>query len=171
MVRLRSPAPGKPRQRQPVAYSTVIDLYSMNVTNSAPIVITDGYHNRIALGANGQLFIGARTCTEIIPPVPVPQGAEIRGCLSIYNTLTDAVGSVAPGGVLIPAVNGDVTGIQPISTRNVVYLVQGQHVQGGTLYIYDTTIDALENNPHDPNNPGQIFGLVGDFFDVKTVDF
>ena len=31
--------------------------------------ITDGYHNRIAIGPNGQLFIGARTCTEIIPPV------------------------------------------------------------------------------------------------------
>jgi hypothetical protein len=156
----------------------------MSVTNTAPIVITDGYHDQIALGPNGQLFIGAHTCTEVIPPLPPPAGAEIRGCLSIFNTLTTAVGSAPPGGVLIPPENGDVTGLQPIAKRNeqagqnqlaqqVVYVVQGQGVanQGGTLYIYDTTIDALEYNPNDINNPGQIFGLVGDLVDVKTVDF
>ena len=59
----------------------------MSVMTSG-IAITDGYHNRIAMGANGQLFIGARTCTEIVPPQPPPPGAEIRGCLSIYNSLT-----------------------------------------------------------------------------------
>lgn len=151
---------------------TIFDLSSMSVTNTSPIVITDGYHNRIAMGANGQLFIGARTCTEIIPPQPIPPGAEIRGCLSIYNTLPNTtVGTNRPGGVLIPPETGDVTGIQPIATRQVVYVVQGWSVQGGTLYIYDATIDALEYNPNDPNNPGQIFGLVGNFFDVKTVDF
>jgi hypothetical protein len=136
-----------------------------------PIVITDGYHTRMALGSNGQLFIGARTCTEIIPPLSPPQGAETRGCLSIYNTLPTAVGSIQPYSVGIPPENGDVTGIQPIATRNVVYVVQGQNVQGGSLYIYDTTIDALEYNPNDPNNPGQISNLVGDFVDVITPDF
>ena len=145
---------------------TIFDTSTMSITNAAPIVITDGYHNRIAMGANGQLFIGARTCTEIIPPQPIPPGAEIRGCLSIYNTLTTAVGSAPAGGVLIPAFNGDVTGIQPISTRLVTYVAQG-----GSLRIYDDTIDAFEYNPNNPNNPGQIFGLVGNFIDVKTVDF
>ena len=144
---------------------TVVDLPTMTVTNSG-ISITDGYHNRMALGANGQLFIGASTCSEI------STAAETRGCLSIYNTLKTAVGSVPPGAVLIPPVNGDVTGIQPIATRSVVYVIQGQGVsQGGTLYIYDATIDALYANPNDPNNPGQIFGLVGSFVDVRTVDF
>ena len=85
------------------------------MTNTAPIIITDGYHDRIALGANGQLFIGASTCTEIVPPIPPPPGAETRGCLSIYNTLTTAVGSAPAGGVVIPPANGDVTGIQPIA--------------------------------------------------------
>jgi len=145
----------------------IVDLSTMTVTNTAPIVITDGYHNRIALGANGQLFIGARTCTEIVPPSPNPTGAETRGCLSIYNTLASTkVGSVAPGGVVIPPANGDVTGIQSIANRLVVYVVQG-----GSLNIYDATIDALEYNPNDPNNPGQISNLVGNFVDVKTVDF
>jgi hypothetical protein len=147
---------------------TTFDLNTMSVTNTndAPIVITDGYHNRMAMAANGQLFIGARTCTEI-------STTETRGCLSIYNTLpATTVGSVPPGGVLIPPQNGDATGIQPIADRTVVYVIQGQGVpQGGSLFIYDATIDALENNPNDPNNPGHINGLVGNFFDVKAVDF
>jgi hypothetical protein len=164
---------------------TVFNLNTMSVTNTAPIIITDGYHDLMALGPNGQLFIGAHTCTEILPPYsPPPAGTEVRGCLSIYNTLTTAVGSAAPGGVVIPPANGDVTGIQPIAKRNedagqnplpqqVVYIIQGQGVadQGGALNIYDCTIDALEYNPSDQYNPGEIFGLVGDLYDVVTVDF
>jgi hypothetical protein len=145
---------------------TIFDLNSMTVTNATPIAITDGYHDRIAMGANGQLFIGARTCTEIAPPQPPPPGAEVRGCLAIYNTQNFAVGGAQPGAVVIPPANGDVTGLQPIAQRTVVYVVQG-----GSLSIYDVTIDALEYNPNDPNHPGQIFGLVGYFYDVKTVDF
>ncbi len=145
---------------------TIVNLNTMSVTNTTPIVITDGYHNRIALGPNGQMFIGARGCTEIIPPVPIPPGAEIRGCLSIYNTLNGAVGSVPAGGVLIPAMNGDATGIQPIATRPVVYVIQG-----GSLRIYNDTTDALYDNPNDTNNLGQISNLVGQFIDVKTIDF
>jgi hypothetical protein len=128
---------------------TVFDLTSMTVVNAAPIIITDGYHNRMALGANGQLFVGAKTCSEIIPPIPPPPDAEVRGCLSIYNTLT--------GAVVIPPANGDVTGIEPISNRNVVYLVQG-----GELQIYDTTTDKLQTTQID---------ISGEVIDVKTVDF
>jgi len=140
---------------------TVFDLGSMTVTNTAPIVITDGYHNRMALGPNGQLFIGAHTCAEIAT------ATETRGCLSIYNTLpSTTVGSNPPGGVLFPSANGDVTGIEPIAKRTVVYVIQNN-----SLSIYDTKNDALYNNPNDPNNPGQIFGLIGQFVDVKVVDF
>ncbi len=128
---------------------TIVDLNSMTVVNPAPIVITDGYHNRMALGANGQLFVGAKTCTEIIPPIPPPPDAEVRGCLSIYNTLT--------GAVVIPPASGDVTGIEPISNRNVVYLAQG-----GELQIYDTTTDKLQTTQID---------VSGEVIDVKTVDF
>ncbi len=127
---------------------TVFDLPSMSVTKSG-IVITDGYHNRMALGANGQLFIGAKTCTEIIPPVPPPPSAEARGCLAIYNTQT--------GDVVIPPANGDATGIQPIANRTVVYVVQG-----GELAIYDTATDKLQSTQIDVN---------GQAIDVKTIDF
>jgi len=153
-----------PTQAQYCGQLTVFDLTSMTVVDPATtIVITDGYHNRMALGANGQLFVGARTCTEITAVNP---GDEVRGCLSIYNTLTTAVGAVPAGGVLIPPANGDVTGIQPIAKRTAVYVIQK-----GSLSIYDARTDALEINPNNPNNPGQIANLVGQFVDVKTPDF
>ena len=124
---------------------TVLDLPTMTVTKSG-IVITDGFHDRMAMGANGQLFVGANDCTEI----SVGSGnAEIRGCLSIYNTQT--------GAVVIPPANGDVTGIQPISGRLVVYVVQG-----GELQIYDTTTDKLQTTQ---------INLTGEAVDVKSIDF
>jgi hypothetical protein len=126
---------------------TTFDLASMSVVGS-PVPINDGYHDRIALGANGQLFIGARTCSQ-------------AGCLSIYNTQNSAVGTVPPGGVGFPPVPGDVTGIQPIATRTVVYVVQG-----GTLDIYDTTTDAV-----DAVEEQKLSNLIGDFVDIKTIDF
>jgi hypothetical protein len=115
---------------------TTFDLASMSVVGS-PVSITDGYHNRIALGANGRLFVGARTCSQSV-------------CLSIYNTQT--------GAVVIPPANGDVTGIEPIAKRTVVYVIQG-----GSLGIYDTATDALQTL--------QITNLIGQFVDVKTIDF
>jgi hypothetical protein len=165
-----TPMPAAPCTGQTTAALTcglfsIVDLSTMTLTTSG-IAITDGYHNRMALGANGQLYIGARDCTEIVPPVPTPPGTEIRGCLTIYNTLSTPVGGAAAGGVVIPPANGDVTGIEPISTRQVVYVVQG-----GSLDIYDDTIDALEYNPNNPNNPGKVNALIGNFIDVKTVDF
>lgn len=127
---------------------TVIDLNSMAITKSG-IVITDGLHNHMALGADGQLFIGARDCTEIFA---VNTGDEVRGCLSVYDTKDTVTDTVK-----IPPANGDVTGIEPISTRHVVYLVQD-----GELQIYDTTTVALQDTQID---------ISGEVVDVKTVDF
>jgi hypothetical protein len=128
---------------------SIIDLTSLTVTNPSPIVITDGFHNRLSMASNGQLFIGARKCTEIIPPIPTPPGAEIRGCLSIYNSQT--------GAVVIPSNSGDATGFQPIATRTVVYVIQG-----GELTIYDTTTDKPQSTQID---------LSGEAIDVKSIDF
>jgi hypothetical protein len=95
-----------------------VDVTAGTVTQ--PVLITDGYHNRIEMGANGQLFIGANTCSS--------------GCLSIFNTTTTGSSSV-----IIPPVSGAVTGIQPIRDRDVVYVCQN-----GALFIYDTTTDKLQ---------------------------
>ena len=58
---------------------------------------------------------------------------------------------------MIPPANGDVTGIQPIANRHVVYLVQG-----GELQIYDTTTDKLQATQ---------INIIGQAVDVKTIDF
>jgi len=129
---------------------SVIDTASMTVTGSA--VITDGYHDRMQISQNGQLYIGSHSCTNINIP-----GGEVRGCLSIFNTNSP--------GVVIPPSNGDVTGIQQIAGRDVVYLVQN-----AGLAIYDTDTNQLQVTPGDTlNNNGQV-DIVGQLFDVKLVD-
>jgi hypothetical protein len=110
----------------------VVDVKA--ATAAPPIRITDGYHYRMELGANGQLFVGARTCSS--------------ACLSIFNTSNSAV--------VIPSQSGDVTGIQPIRNRNVVYVCQN-----GGLLIYDTTTDMLQTTQ---------VTIRGQAVDVKLVD-
>jgi len=124
---------------------TVVDLPSMSITGTA--IITDGYHSRMDLN-NGQLFVGSRLCTNI---VPASNGAEQRGCLSIVNT-------TANNAVVVPPENGDATGIQSITGRTIMYVCQG-----GNFYIYDTTTDAIYTV-----TSIQIFGSV---VDVKLIDF
>jgi hypothetical protein len=125
----------------------IVDLDSMTVTSTVPIPITDGYHHRMEISNNGQLFIGATTCSNI------NNAGEVRGCLSIFNTSNSQV--------VIPPDNGDVTGIQPITNRNVVYLCEG-----GYFRIYNTTTDKLQVPP-----AGQSpIVIVGDAVDVKLVD-
>ena len=129
---------------------SVIDTGSMTVTGSA--VITDGYHDRMQISQNGQLYIGSHSCTNINIP-----GGEVRGCLSIFNANSP--------GVVIPPSSGDVTGIQQISGRDVVYVVQN-----AGLAIYDTDTNQLQVTPGDTlNNNGQV-DIVGQLYDVKLVD-
>ena len=126
----------------------VVDLGSMTVTSSAEI--TDGYHNRMEMGANGQLFIGAaRTCSNVNIPPSGGNPGEVRGCLSIFNSGNSKV--------VFGTNNGDVTGLQAIPHRSVVYVVVD-----GELRIYDTTTDKLQSKQID---------LIGQAFDVKVVDF
>ncbi|MFZ0770978.1 MAG: hypothetical protein WCA49_22990 [Candidatus Sulfotelmatobacter sp.] len=134
----------------------LLDVASMTVTSSA--VITDGYHDRIDMSVNGQLFIGSYDCTNV-GNVENPQG-EVRGCLSIFNTTNSAV--------VIPPDNGDVTGLQSFTSRDVEYVAEG-----GNLRVYDTLIDSLLlDNSNDPNIPetGTIV-ITGYVIDVKAVDF
>jgi hypothetical protein len=129
---------------------TAINTNSMTVTGSA--IITDGYHGRMQVSQNGQLFIGSYGCTNINIV-----GGEVRGCLSIFNTNT--------GGVVIPPSNGNVTGLQQITGRNTVYVIQNAE-----LGIYDTTTDALQVTPSNGNNNDGQIDIVGQPFDVKLVD-
>lgn len=129
---------------------TILDAGSLTVTGSA--IITDGRHSRMQISQDGQLYIGAHGCKSI----NIPRG-EVRGCLSVFNTSTAAV--------TIPPQVGDVTGLQPIAGRNIMYVVQN-----GSLSIFDTTTNQLQVSPtNSKNNKGQV-DIVGQPFDVKLVD-
>ncbi len=109
---------------------------SFTVTK-AGISISDGLHSLMSLGSNNRLFIGARTCTNIA-----------NGCLSIFNTSAQTAVLSQP--------KGDVTGMDPITGRNVVYVIEG-----GELVIYDTSTDAPQQTQID---------VVGKAADVKLID-
>lgn len=130
----------------------VIDTSSKTVTTTA--VITDGYHQRMDLTSNGQLFIGARDCTSI-GNSNNPSDGEVRGCLSIYRTVD--------GSVVIPSLTGNVDGLQGFTSRSVEYVAQG-----GRLNVYDTNRDVLLINKFLPQGSINIVGYVAD---VKAIDF
>ncbi|HET9838184.1 MAG TPA: hypothetical protein VFR84_08110 [Candidatus Angelobacter sp.] len=109
---------------------TLSVVNTSSLTAASPVAITDGQHGKMAL-ANGRLYVGATGCT--VDPGTAPN--TVRGCLSIFNT--------GSPGVKFPQEssfrqNFDVTGMQAISNRNVIYIVQG-----GELDIFDTTTDEL----------------------------
>jgi hypothetical protein len=98
---------------------TAIDTVSL--TASAPVTISQGYHDRMAMGANGQLFIGSSGSRGIC-----------SNCLSIFNTTNSKAA--------FPTDTGPVTAIEPITDRSVVYVCQN-----GALKVYDTSTDQLQS--------------------------
>jgi hypothetical protein len=124
----------------------IMDASSLTLANASPILIPDGYHDRMQLSQNGQLFIGSHSCTNVNIA-----GGEVRGCLAIFNTSNSSV--------IIPPQTGDATGIQQISGRDIVYACEG-----GVFQVFDTSTDQLlvQNPPTDL--------IVGYLTDVKLVD-
>lgn len=120
---------------------------------STTFAITDGYHNNLVMAPNNQLFIASRTCTNVIASSTTPG----RGCLSVLNT--------GGGTVYTAAQNGNVTGIQPILNRSVVYVCEG-----GAFAIYDTALDLGSQRKLTPQTTTEIT-IVGQAIDVKLVDF
>jgi len=122
------------------------------LTASAPVVISDGYHNHMELASNNKLFIGATpTCTA--------------GCLTIYDTSANTA--------VVDNNAGNVTGIAPISERSVVYVIEDLPAGSpqcttlpclGELQIYDAAATVQPTL-----TPTQI-DVVGRAVDVKFVD-
>ncbi len=141
-------AGGPPTAASTCGRLTIVDLASLQTTPVQPTaIIPDGYHTHIDISGDGQLFVGSRGCTNIVPLNP---GDEQRGCLAILNTNN--------GNLVIPPDNGDVTGLQPITNRTVFYVVEG-----GQLRIYDTTTDKIYTF--------RSIDIFGNAVDVKLIDF
>lgn len=120
-----------------------------NGTVGATVNITDGTHTKMVMASNNRLYVGASGCTTVNDTAT----GMIRGCLTIFNTSSSAL--------VFPEFNSfrtgfDVTGIQPIANRTVVYVAEG-----GSLDIYDTTTDQLAATQVD---------IIGQAVDVVQVD-
>lgn len=135
-----------------VNLTTMTDPFYNSPANE--IAIPDGYHNRMDLSVNGQLFVGSHDCINI-GNANSPAGGEVRGCLAIYNTNNNSL--------IIPPDNGNVDGLQSFSTRDIEYVAEG-----GNLRVYDTTRDILLINDFLPQGTINIVGYIGD---VKAIDF
>jgi hypothetical protein len=113
-------------------------LTVVNVSNAAapsggaPIPITDGLHEKMALTTTGKLYIGAGACSVETDTAT----GNVRGCLTIFNTSSSTTTFPEESAF---RQNFNVTGLLPITGRNVIYVVQG-----GALDIFDTNTDALE---------------------------
>jgi hypothetical protein len=123
----------------------LVNVNSLTVQNSTPYLIADGYHSLMEVSQDGQLYVGSQGCSN----VDVASG-EVRGCLSIFNTVSPAV--------VVPPETGDVTGIAPVPGRPVVYVVQNLH-----FWIYNTKTNQLEVQTLPTYLPGRPY-------DVKMVD-
>ncbi len=115
----------------------VVNVSNMTRTTTG-VTISDGFHQVMALGANSRLFIGARTCNNVT-----------TGCLSIFNTGSNSATTDSP--------HGDVTGLQPITGRSVVYVIEG-----GELRIINTSNETEQTTPS--------IDVVGKAIDVKLVE-
>ncbi|MFL6299447.1 MAG: YncE family protein [Terriglobales bacterium] len=104
---------------------TKLNPTTLAVVKFAPI--PPGVHDTMA-AQTGKVFVGSRNCID----------PGNQGCLAIW----DGSGSTAtiPGSVT----DGDVTGMQAISNRSVVYVIVG-----GELRIYDANTSALQSQQLD----------------------
>lgn len=114
----------------------VLNTAGLAVTKSG-VVINDGYHTTMTI-SNSRVFVGARACSNVA-----------EGCLSIYNS--------GAGTAAIGTPKGEITGMQAISGRMIVYVIEG-----GELRIYDSSTSTEKLPPP--------VDIVGKAWDVKTVD-
>ena len=127
---------------------TVINTGALTAGN--PVAITNGDHENMAF-ANNRIYIGSRGCTV----QPGTAANTVRGCLSIFNTSSSAVTFPTESSF---RQNFDVTGLQPITGRSVIYVIQG-----GEIDFFDTNTDAVATGitPLD---------VVGKAFDAVLID-
>jgi DNA-binding beta-propeller fold protein YncE len=146
-----NPAPTGPSVTCPLSRCGALTV--INATTLAagtPVPITDGDHEKMAF-ANNRVYVGAAGCAV----EPGTAANTVRGCLSIFNTGSSAV-TFPPESSFRQ--NFDVTGFQPISGRNIIYIVQGSE-----LDIFDTNTDALASGVTQ-------IDVVGKAFDVVQID-
>jgi hypothetical protein len=133
------------------ACGTLQVINTSALTAGAPINITNGLHGVMAMTSNNHLYIGAAGCTV----GPVSAQNTVQSCLSIFNTSTPGVSVPSESSL---RQNFDVTGLQPISGENTIYVIQG-----GELDIFDINTSL-------PSTSIQPLDVVGKAIDALQID-
>ena len=120
---------------------TILNTSGNTVQLVRSATITDGYHNRMAITADNQVFVGAQGCTSI------STSTVQRGCLSIYNANN--------GNVVIGTDIGPVTGIAAVTGRPQVYVIEN-----GEFRNWTTTTDTPAPLLHQIDIVGQAVDVV-----------
>jgi hypothetical protein len=88
----------------------------------------------MVLTSNNRLYIASQNCTT----GPVQPDNTVTGCLTIANITSPTAPTVTVPTESAFRQDFDVTAVQPISGRSVVYVVQG-----GELDFFDLNTDAV----------------------------
>jgi hypothetical protein len=144
-----SPSPCSQSTANTCGMLSVITITNGTLTLANAVPIPDGFHNRMAITADNQVFVGSRGCTNV--NIPSSNPPTTFGCLALYNPKN-------PKSAVIGTDLGDATGIAVVTGRNEVYVVQN-----GELRIWDTTTDAPRPGQFQPN-------IIGQAIDVKIID-
>ncbi len=120
---------------------TVLTTSGSTIQTVKSVTITDGYHSRVVITSDNQVFVGAQGCTQVFT------SSLQRGCLSIFNANN--------GNVVIGTDAGDVTGIAAVSGRPQVYVVEN-----GELRNWTTTTDTLAPSQQQMDIVGQAIDVV-----------
>jgi hypothetical protein len=122
-----------------------VDAGSLTVTNAGSI--PNGQHQLMAITSNNRLYVGANECTV------TPAGSNlVFGCLAVFDTSAHTI-TIPPESSLRQDFN--VTGLQPISNRNVIYVIQG-----GELDIFDITTNLPSTSITQLDLIGNAIGIV-----------
>lgn len=97
--------------------------------------ISDGNHSKMILGDNNTLWIGAQGCEGGVRYAQSQAGnaTVALGCLSLYNSSTNAVS--------VDSYKGDLTGITSVTGLSKVYVAEG-----GQVHIYNTDGTERDNS-------------------------
>jgi hypothetical protein len=125
-----------------------VDAGSLAVTNDGSI--PNGLHQVMAMTSNNRLYVGASDCT--VTPVPPAGSNLVFGCLAVFDTSAHTI-TIPPESSLRQDFN--VTGLQPISNRGVIYVVQG-----GELDFFDITTNLPSTSITQLDIFGNAIGIV-----------
>jgi hypothetical protein len=125
-----------------------VDAGSLAVTNDGSI--PNGLHQVMAMTSNNRLYVGARDCT--VTPVPPAGSNMVFGCLAVFDTSAHTI-TIPPESSFRQDFN--VTGLQPISNRSVIYVIEG-----GELDIFDITTNLPSTSITQLDIIGNAIGIV-----------